>query len=127
MTDDDAWRKMKPFAIAAGAIAVLAGTAWWYFNMSSFVALKDGRYSCVEVFVGEDGKYTILTDDSGNEITARAKVMDNQVVALKGGGQELTPDGLENVFVKRRGNEHFHVTGEQVVSQYNAMACDFVR
>ena len=121
MNESSVWRTWKPYA----AIAVLGiGGIWWWNSQSSFAALKDGAYSCVAVFVNADGKYEMLTDDTGNRMYADATVQDGEVVELAA-DQALSSPDLASLALRSTGDSHFHVTNDPAVHSYNAIACDY--
>ena len=121
MNETSLWRTWKPYA-AIAAIAI--GGIWWWNSQSSFAALKDGPYNCTAVFVGEDGKYTVVTDDAGNRMYADATVDDGEVVALSG-DNAVSTEQLESLTVRAKGDSHFHITDDPAMHSYNAIACDY--
>ena len=121
VNETSVWRTWKPYA----AIAVVAvGGIWWWNSQSSFAALKDGAYDCGAVFVNEDGKYEVLTDEAGNRMYADATVEDGDVVAVSA-DHALSTAELSSLTVRAKGDSHFHVTDDPAMHSYNAIACDY--
>lgn len=121
MNETSLWRTWKPYA-AIAAIAI--GGIWWWNSQSTLATLKDGPYNCAAVFVNEDGKYEMLTDDAGNRMYADATVDGGEVVALSA-DHALSTAELASLTVRTKGDSHFHMTDDPAMHSYNAIACDY--
>lgn len=119
VSEESVWRTWKPYA---AFVVAIAAAVWWYNSQSSFAKLNDGKYNCTAVFVNADGKYEVLTDESGQQYAEiSATVHNGRLASLT----RLTQDQVDALTVRKSGTSHFHATDDPVLHSYNAAACDY--